>query len=364
MSQPKPTHNQAEPTFEVLKRLIDRKAAAGRLKYGIALQPLNGRCSLVDLLEELVDGSKYALNEIRNQRQLLRQLVGWSNDLAAVDNADAKSVGQDIEEMFIQLGGWPAITMYGELLGDFGRSEMVDVPRQYGMTDQVPPAAASRERRTGVIAAYLREQAGLLRECDKTLDGAVIVQWLLADAERLDWESASSPASPTVANDATVRDQILDDVLALLAGAGIPTPERGYKADGGWGLALSDLKKAFEEVRRLQQANADLRKARESAVEQAKRQHETAKALRAELAAIQQKTFERAIAIARGCQIEYTGGYGDQREIEAFHHGMTTVEICLRARQNPTDYRAERVEQMGLRELKREAEVAKEGSHG
>ena len=82
MSQPKPIHNQAEPTFEVLKRLIDRKAEEGRAKYGVALQPLNGRCSLVDLLEELVDGSKYLLNEIRGRRQLLRQLVGWSNDLA------------------------------------------------------------------------------------------------------------------------------------------------------------------------------------------------------------------------------------------------------------------------------------------
>lgn len=363
MSQPKPTHNQAEPTFEILKRLIDRKAADGRVKYGVAPQPLNGRCSLVDLLEELVDGSKYALNEIRNQREILNKLVRWINDLAVVDDPGAKLVQQGMEELFVALGGWPAIRMYDDLLGHFADvGKMVYVPRRYGMTEQVPPAAASSERRTGVIAAYLREQAGLLRECDKTPDGAVIVQWLLADAERLDCESASSPASPTVANDATVRDQILDDVLALLAGAGIPTPERGYKADGGWGLALSDLKKAFEKVRRLQQANADLRKARESAVEQAKRQHDTAKALRAELAAIQQKTFERAIAIARGCQIEYDGGYGDQREIEAFHHGMTTVEICLRARQNPTDYQAELVEQMGLRELKREAEATKGGA--
>lgn len=66
--------------------------------------------------------------------------------------------------------------------------------------------------------------------------------------------------------------------------------------------------------------------------------------------------FERAIAIARGCQIEYGGGYKDQREADAFHHGMTTVENCLRARQNPDDYQAALVEAMGRRELKREAE--------
>lgn len=36
---------------------------------------------------------------------------------------------------------------------------------------------------------------------------------------------------------------ILRDVLELLAGAGIPTPERGYALDGGWSLALSDLRR-------------------------------------------------------------------------------------------------------------------------
>lgn len=288
MSQPKPTHNQAEPTFELLKRLIDRKAESGRLQYGIALQPLNGRCSIVDLLDELVDGSKYLLNEIRNQREILNKLVRWINDLEVVDDPGAKLVQQGMEELFLALGGWRSISMYDDLLGDFSNvGKMVNVSRRYGMTEQLPPAAASSERRMGVIAAYLREQAGLLRECDKTPDGAVIVQWLLADAERLDWEAASSPSSPTVANDATVRDQILDDVLALLAGAGIPTPERGYKADGGWGLALSDLKKLvadrvsiLEQARRMAQANDDLRKARQRAVEEAKRQHTLAKGAR------------------------------------------------------------------------------------
>lgn len=116
MSQPKPIQNTTEPTFEVLKRLVDRKAEAGRLKYGVALQPLNGRCSLVDLLEELVDGSKYALNEIRNQREILRKLFRWSTDLAVVENPGAKPIQQGIEELFIALGGWAALFAYDELL--------------------------------------------------------------------------------------------------------------------------------------------------------------------------------------------------------------------------------------------------------
>lgn len=43
--------------------------------------------------------------------------------------------------------------------------------------------------------------------------------------------------------------QILDDALLLLAGQGYPTPERTYKLDGGWSLALADLKRCFGELR-------------------------------------------------------------------------------------------------------------------
>jgi len=42
---------------------------------------------------------------------------------------------------------------------------------------------------------------------------------------------------------------ILDDVLLLLSGQGFPTPEKTYKLDGGWGLALSDLRRCFAQHR-------------------------------------------------------------------------------------------------------------------
>jgi hypothetical protein len=42
---------------------------------------------------------------------------------------------------------------------------------------------------------------------------------------------------------------ILDDVLLLLSGQGFPTPEKTYKLDGGWRLALSDLRRCFENYR-------------------------------------------------------------------------------------------------------------------
>jgi hypothetical protein len=42
---------------------------------------------------------------------------------------------------------------------------------------------------------------------------------------------------------------ILDDVLLLLSRQGFPTPEKTYKLDGGWGLALSDLRRCFDKYR-------------------------------------------------------------------------------------------------------------------
>jgi len=56
---------------------------------------------------------------------------------------------------------------------------------------------------------------------------------------------------------------ILDDVLVLLSGQGFPTPEKTYKLDGGWGLALSDLRRCFNEHRaRIADLEAELRELR------------------------------------------------------------------------------------------------------
>jgi hypothetical protein len=42
---------------------------------------------------------------------------------------------------------------------------------------------------------------------------------------------------------------ILDDALLLLSSQGLPTPEKTYKLEGGWGLALSDLRRCFDQHR-------------------------------------------------------------------------------------------------------------------
>ena len=62
---------------------------------------------------------------------------------------------------------------------------------------------------------------------------------------------------PVVLSTKTERDMMLDDILALLVEAGVPTPEETYKADGGWSLALSDIRRALSTIHGLR---ADLRK--------------------------------------------------------------------------------------------------------
>ncbi|MFN8941559.1 MAG: hypothetical protein ACK5ZJ_17645 [Acidobacteriota bacterium] len=66
---------------------------------------------------------------------------------------------------------------------------------------------------------------------------------------------------------------ILDDVLLLLSRQGFPTPERTYKLDGGWGLALSDLRRCFDQYRA---RIAELVAERDAALNRAREARETA----------------------------------------------------------------------------------------
>jgi hypothetical protein len=65
------------------------------------------------------------------------------------------------------------------------------------------------------------------------------------------------PARPADKLEPDERARILDEILVILAGAGVPTPEQTYKQDGGFALALSDIRRALaERTVALQQAGA------------------------------------------------------------------------------------------------------------
>jgi len=57
---------------------------------------------------------------------------------------------------------------------------------------------------------------------------------------------AGAAAIRRVAELEAERASVLADVLVLLSGFGQPTPERGYVADGGWSLALGDVRRCID----------------------------------------------------------------------------------------------------------------------
>lgn len=78
--QPLPTPGDGPASWD---RVIDKmrgRDKLGEVRYGTRLRPHNGRDSLRDLQEELLDGAVYVENALRERDELLRQ----RDDLLAV----------------------------------------------------------------------------------------------------------------------------------------------------------------------------------------------------------------------------------------------------------------------------------------
>lgn len=58
-SQPPPTKNELPFIKDLVIKDIEDRAEAGYTKYGVWLQPFNGRDPLIDAYQELLDGAKY-----------------------------------------------------------------------------------------------------------------------------------------------------------------------------------------------------------------------------------------------------------------------------------------------------------------
>ena len=69
MSQPKPVKNDNPAVWDLVLREIADRDKFGEAKYGVRLQPHNGRDVLTDLYEELLDAVVYT-------RQLLFERDG------------------------------------------------------------------------------------------------------------------------------------------------------------------------------------------------------------------------------------------------------------------------------------------------
>ena len=80
--QPLPQRNDAEDVQSALIREIEGRRQLGIQRYGTALQPFNGRDSLRDLLDELLDGATYALQVKIERDALLSELMALQAERA------------------------------------------------------------------------------------------------------------------------------------------------------------------------------------------------------------------------------------------------------------------------------------------
>jgi len=63
-TQPPPIHTDERHTVDAVREDLDTRKQMGIKKYGVALQPSNGRDSLQDAYEEALDLCVYLKNEI------------------------------------------------------------------------------------------------------------------------------------------------------------------------------------------------------------------------------------------------------------------------------------------------------------
>lgn len=71
--QPAPTQNNSRPTWELVIEDMKERDKDGREKYGTPLQPHNGRRSLVDAYQEILDLAVYLRNEIEERKPKFQQ---------------------------------------------------------------------------------------------------------------------------------------------------------------------------------------------------------------------------------------------------------------------------------------------------
>ena len=64
MSQPAPKKNDYPAVWDLVLEDIRRRDKLGQKRYGVRLQPFNGRDVLVDLYEELLDAVVYCRQAI------------------------------------------------------------------------------------------------------------------------------------------------------------------------------------------------------------------------------------------------------------------------------------------------------------
>lgn len=66
--EPPPVANDSPPIYQLVMADIETRALAGHVKYGMFLQPWNGRDALMDLYQELLDACCYIRQRMEEEK--------------------------------------------------------------------------------------------------------------------------------------------------------------------------------------------------------------------------------------------------------------------------------------------------------
>jgi hypothetical protein len=131
VDQPPPVENDRPAIADLVIADIQGRKRIGIERYGVALQPHNGRDALVDLYQELLDGAKYA-------RQKIEELEDHRAEGAAAERE--KIVGFLRHHAgLLEEGDWAAAEAVGEVADAIERSAHHDTwpapPPEYAIDD-------------------------------------------------------------------------------------------------------------------------------------------------------------------------------------------------------------------------------------
>ena len=100
--EPPPTASTSRPTWELVIADMQERHKAGVRKYGLPLQPFNGRDNIVGAYQEVLDLAVYLRNEIEERRsaiQMRRVLLNLR------DHSRLQLTGKELEMIEEALNG-------------------------------------------------------------------------------------------------------------------------------------------------------------------------------------------------------------------------------------------------------------------
>lgn len=107
-SQPKPVKTENPASWKLVIADMERRDQFGRKKYGVPLQPGNGRDSLLDAYEEALDLVVYLRNEIEErklrERAASRLVTEYLNSDGMKERDLAKVAVIDVRTLLVEAG--------------------------------------------------------------------------------------------------------------------------------------------------------------------------------------------------------------------------------------------------------------------